>query len=140
MRLLDVAALGELGDGARARFARVGDRRCDACRLEQESLSDAVSRHDDVARLESAEDFGGDGEPGDDDVGTFRVEARDLAPLLRRHLDEHVEDVLEVRARNVRRVHRARREDALAREIDAGEVRERSARSDQLRATPIATR
>ena len=53
---------------------------------------------------------------------------------------EHVEDVLEIGARNARRVHRARGENSLPGEIDAREVRERAARADELRAAPVATR
>jgi len=48
--------------------------------------------------------------------------------------------VLEIGSWNVRCVHGTRGEDPLAREIDAGEVRERSAGSDQLRTTPVAAR
>ena len=86
-----------------------------------------------LARLDAAQHFRGDRDARDDDVGALGVESGHLPPLLRRHVGEHVEDVLEVRARNVRRVHRARRENSLTREVDAGEVRERPARADELR-------
>ena len=140
VRFLGVAALGEVAHRPRARVARVGDRRNDARRLEQQSFANPVAGHDELARLEASQHLSGDRDAGDDDVGALRIQSRHLASLVRRHVGQHVEDVLEVRARDVRRVHRPRRrENSLPREKDSGEVGERSAGADELGAAPIAS-
>ena len=111
--LLDVAPEREVADRTRARLARVGDRRRDARRLEQQSFTNPIARHDDLARLDAAQNLGRDRDAGDDDVGALRVESRHGAPLVGRHVGEHVENMLEIRVRNVRVVNGSRRENAL---------------------------
>ena len=133
MRLLDVAALRELASPSARALRR--DRRSSARRapLRAAGLRECRSATRRCRAPRAAHDFGGDGDSGDDDVGALRIETRHLTPLLGRHLGEHVENVLEVGARNVRGVDRARGENALSREVDAGEVRERAAGADELR-------
>ena len=97
VRLLDVTALGEFAHRARARLAGIGDRRDDACRLEQQSLADSVARHHDLARFDAAQHLGGDGESGDDDVGALGVESRRRASLVGTHIDEHVRECARAR-------------------------------------------
>src|SRR5262249_15999753 len=115
MRLLDVAACCKFGHRSRAGIAWVGDGRSDARRLEEEAFSDAIWRYRQLTALEPSQHFGRDRDPGDDDVRALRIQAWHRAPLLGRHVDEDVENVLELRARNVRRVHRASGENALSR-------------------------
>ena len=79
---------GRPGSARRTRAARGGDR----CRpgvvgarhLQQQALAQAERAHRDAARIGEVEQFRGDGEPGEDDVGALRVEPRDVAALLRR--------------------------------------------------------
>ena len=87
----------------------------DARRLEQQPFANTVARHENLARLHAAHHLGRDRDAGDDDVGALGVEAGQGAPLVGRHRGERVENVLEVGARDVRGVHRARGEDSLPR-------------------------
>ena len=48
---------------------------------------------------ESREHLRGHGEPGNDDVGACGIETGHRRSLIRRHILEHVEDVLELHAR-----------------------------------------
>ena len=118
----------------------IGDRRRDARRLEQESFTNPVARDDDLARFDAAQNLGRDRDAGDDDVGSLGIESRHRAALVGRHVGEHVENMLEIGVRNVRGVNRSRRENSLTRQVNSREVRERPARSDDLRAAPIAQR
>src|SRR5947209_6376185 len=114
MGLLDVAAQREVADGSCPRFSGVGDCWSNARRLEKQSFANPVTRYDDLSRFYTPEHFGRNGEPRDDDVRSLGVEARNSAALVGRHVDEHVEDVLEIGTSDPRRMDGSRGKDSLA--------------------------
>src|SRR4051812_12536800 len=138
VRLLVVTPLRELTHRPLARLAAIRERRNDARRLEKQALANAIRRYDQLSRFESGEHLGRYGKAGDDDVGTRGVEPWHRGALIWRHVLQHVEDVLELLARKASPVCRARGLHTLAIQVDAGEVRERPTRTNDLRATPVA--
>jgi len=81
MRRLVVAAFGQRVHRTIARLAGVGGNGGHLRALEQESLANAIRRDHEVARLGARHHFGGDDEPGEDDVGAPDVEAAYLRAL-----------------------------------------------------------
>src|SRR5207247_737617 len=69
-----------------------------------------------------------------------RIEPWHLASLLRAHLDQHIDDVLEISALDMGAVNRPRRENSLTSQLNPREVRERAPRPDELSPSPVATR
>src|SRR5690349_19065661 len=108
MWLFVVAALGELTHRTLSRFSAIGERRHHTRGLEQQALPDAVRRDDQLTRLEPGEDFCGDGEACDDNIRPCWVKSGDGGTLFRRHVLQHVENVLELNARQTSAVRRAR--------------------------------
>src|SRR5262245_55358917 len=138
MRPLDVAPHCKLGHRSRPRLPGIGNRWSNTRGLEQQPLPNAVPRHDNLARLDSTQDLRRDRDAGDDDIRALRIEPGDLPSLLGRHAREHVQNMLEIGARDVRGMHRARCENSLTSEVDAGEIREGAAGADELRTAPVA--
>ena len=124
--LLVLRALGELLHAAPASLARIGRMRRHFRRLEQQPFANAVCRRLERANVEERHHLGRHGHAGDDDVGACRIQPGHHESLHRRHLDQLVEQVLQLTTTYHLAVHRACGGDALLREQHAGHVGERA--------------
>jgi hypothetical protein len=110
-----MAALGQFSHRALAPLTGIGDYRPNACGLEENPLADAIPRDLYVTRFQACHHFGDNGQTSDDNVGTVGVEAFYGAAFRRLHCVQHLQEMLDVTARDTGRMNAARREDSLLR-------------------------